>query len=203
LYLLQSKVDFNMENNIKAFLLVLDAADNSTGGGTASCVAGSMAAGLVGMVARLSMGKEGLLPTEHYERIAMGAEALSGRLFDAGRIDSEAFAVVSAAYKMPKETPDQKQARSRAIQKGMEHCARVPLANARMCREVLSLAEELSENYNLNAASDLQCGEYLATAGLKGCTANVRINLPYIKDEAVVRQIENDLAALLSKTDVA
>ncbi len=191
-----------MESNIKAFLLVLDANDNSTGGGTASCVAGSMAAGLVGMVARLSMGKDGLAPAEHYERIALGAEALSDKLFNAGRIDSEAFAVVSAAYKMPKETPDQKRARSQAIQKGMVHCAEVPLANVRLCCEILSLADELSKNYNINAASDLQCGEYLALAGLKGCAANVRINLPYIKDETITRRIEDELAALLSETEV-
>jgi methenyltetrahydrofolate cyclohydrolase len=191
-----------MENNIKAFLLVLDSSDNSTGGGTASCVAGSMAAGLVGMVARLSMGKDGLAPPEHYERIALRAETLSHKLFDAGHVDSEAFAVVSAAYKMPKETADQKQARSLAIQKGMEHCAQVPLDNARLCGEALCLAQELSKNFNVNAASDLQCGEYLATAGLKGCAANVRINLPSIKDEAVVRRIENEMVSLFSEIKV-
>ena len=187
-----------MENNINAFLKVLDASDNSTGGGTASCVAGSMASGLIGMVARLSMGKEGLLPTAHYERIAKRAEALARALFDAGRIDSEAFAVVSTAFKMPTETPEQKQARSLAIQKGMVHCAEVPLANARLCREVAELADKLAEKFNANATSDLQCGQYLAAAGLKGCAANVRINLPSIKDQAVVERIAGELAEVHS-----
>ncbi|MBC2744521.1 MAG: cyclodeaminase/cyclohydrolase family protein [Desulfosarcina sp.] len=191
-----------MENNIKAFLRVLDASDNSTGGGTASCVAGSMAAGLVGMVARLSMGKDGLLPTEHYERIGIRAEELAHELFNAGRIDSEAFAVVSSAFKMPKETPEQKQARSLAIQKGMVHCAEVPLANAWLCSEVVHLADKLAEKFNVNATSDLQCGQYLAAAGLKGCAANVRINLPSIKDKAVVERIEGELAAVISETDI-
>ena len=116
-----------MEKNIKAFLSVLDATDNSTGGGTASCVAGSMAAGLVGMVARLSMDKEGLAPTEFYRQIAEQAEALSAELFDGGRMDSEAFAVVSAAFKMPKGTAEEKQARSQAIQK----------RHAALCRSTL------------------------------------------------------------------
>ena len=187
-----------MEKNIKAFLQVMDATDNSTGGGTASCVAGSMAAGLIGMVARLSMGKDGLAPTVHYERIAKRAEELTQELFDGGRIDSEAFAVVSSAFKMPKETPQQKQARSQAIQEGMAHCAEVPLANARRCREVLDLADQLAEAFNTNTASDLQCGQYLAEAGLKGCATNVRINLPGIKDQAIVERIEGELAAVLS-----
>ena len=191
-----------MENNIKAFLKVLDATDNSTGGGTASSVAGAMAAGLVGMVARLSMGKDDLLPTARYEQIAARAELLSAELFDGGRIDSEAFAVVSAAYKLPKETAEEKQARSRAIQKGMQHCAQVPLANAARCREVIELAKSLAEKFNTNATSDLQCGRYLATAGLKGCTANVRINIPYIKDKTVVAKIERELAEILTGTEL-
>jgi formiminotetrahydrofolate cyclodeaminase len=84
----------------------------------------------------------------------------------------------------------------------MKHCAEVPLANARLCREVLRLADTLAEKFNANAASDLQCGQYLAIAGLKGCAANVRINLPYIKDDVVVKRIEGELAALLSETEV-
>ena len=191
-----------MENNIKAFLKVIDATDNSTGGGTASCVAGSMAAGLVGMVARLSMGKKDLAPTEFYERIAVRAEELAQKLFDGGRIDSEAFAAVSSAYKMPNETDEQKQAKSLALQKGMVHCAEVPLANTRLCREVMSLADRLAEQFNVNATSDLQCGQYLAVAGLQGCIANVRINLPYIKDKTVVERIENELAAIIAETEL-
>ena len=187
-----------MKKNIDAFLKVLDSSDNSTGGGTASCVAGSMAAGLVGMVARLSMGKAGLLSTAHYEGIAMRAEELARALFDGGRIDSEAFAVVSSAFKLPKETLEQKQARILAIQQGMVHCAEVPLANARRCREVDSLAAKLAEKFNVNAASDLQCAQYLAAAGLKGCAANVRINLSSIKDPAVVARIEGELVDVLS-----
>jgi len=192
----------SMEKNITAFLRVIDASDNSTGGGTAACVAGSMAAGLIGMVARLSIGKKGLGPAEHYERIARRAEELALELFDGGRIDAEAFAVVGSAYKMPKQTPQQKQARNLAIQKGMVHCAEVPLVNARLCREVLSLADKLAERFNFNATSDLQCGQYLAVAGLKGCAANVRINLPHLKDKAVLAKIEGELAAILAETEV-
>lgn len=189
-----------MENNIQAFLKVLDASDNSTGGGSASSVAGAMAAGLVGMVARLSMGKDDLGSTEHFERIATQAAEISTKLFDGAHIDSEAFAVVSSAYKMPKATEEEKQARSAAIQDGMVHCGEVPLANAKLCREVLDLAAALSKSFNQNAESDLQCGQYLAQAGLKGCAANVRINIPYIKDQKIAAQLEAELAEILSES---
>ncbi|MCP3951642.1 MAG: cyclodeaminase/cyclohydrolase family protein, partial [Desulfobacterales bacterium] len=97
-----------MDNNIAAFLKVMDVADNSTGGGSASAIAGAMAAGLAGMVARLSMGKKELAPTEHYEKIAARAEALCKALFDGGRKDSDAFAAVSEAFGLPKGTDAEK-----------------------------------------------------------------------------------------------
>ena len=186
-----------MDQNINAFLRVLDATDNSTGGGTASSVAGAMAAGLAAMVARLSMGKKGPALPEHYQAIAAEAEKLSAELFDGGHEDAAAFDRVSSAYKMPKDSVEAKASRSRKIQKAMVHAAEVPLSNAGRCRRVLELCRSLEDSFNTNAASDLECAMYLATAGLKGCTANVRINLPYIKDQDIRQEIESKLEKLL------
>lgn len=182
-----------MNQNVKAFMRVLDANDNSTGGGTASCVAGAMAAGLAAMVARLSMGKKDLAPPEHYEAIAEEAEKLSQALFNGGYEDAAAFDAVSSAYRLPKDTEDAKAARSRAIQAAMVHAAEVPLANAKRCKRVLMLCRTLESSYNQNTASDLECAGYLALAGLKGSAANVRINLPYIKDPEICREFEGEL----------
>lgn len=186
-----------MQKNIHAFLRVLDAKDNSTGGGTASSVAGAMAAGLAAMVARLSMDKEGLAPTQTYQSMASEAETLCTELFNGGQEDAAAFDRVARAYKMPKDTADTKKNRSQAIQTAMQHAAEVPLSNAKRCRRVLELCQRLEENYNTNAASDLECAVLLATAGLKGCAANVRINLPYIKDQKTRREIEEKLESVI------
>jgi formiminotetrahydrofolate cyclodeaminase len=186
-----------MQENINAFLRVLDASDNSTGGGTASSVAGAMAAGLAAMVARLSMGKKDLAPTQQYQTVAQEAEMLSHELFNGGQKDAAAFDRVSTAYKMPKATAEAKTARSQAIQSAMLHAAEVPLSNAGRCKRVLELCSNLKNSFNTNAASDLDCGVYLATAGLKGCAANVRINLPYIKDEITRKDIEERLESII------
>ncbi len=185
-----------MSQNIEAFLRVLDTEDNSTGGGTASSIAGAMAAGLIGMVARLSSGKEGLDTPEHYDRIAQEAERLSRKLFDGGGEDSAAFDRVSAAYKMSKDSPVAKAERSSAIQKAMVNAAEVPLSNAGACRRILELCATLERSYNHNAASDLQCARYLAAAGFRGCAANVRINLPSIKNSDIRKDIEDRLNEL-------
>ena len=186
-----------MQENINAFLRVLDAKDNSTGGGTASSVAGAMAAGLAAMVARLSMNKKDLAPTATYQTIATESEMLSAELFNGGHEDAAAFDHVSMAYKMPKDTADAKIVRTQAIRTAMKHAAEVPLSNAERCKRVLDLCRRLESSFNTNAASDLECGIYLATAGLKGCAANVRINLPYIKDENTRKDIEGRLESIL------
>jgi len=187
-----------LNSNIKSFLKVLDVNDNTTGGGTASSIAGAMAAGMAGMVARLSMGKKDLAPTEHYEAIATRAETLCRELFAGGSKDSEAFAAVNAAFGMPKGSDLEKTARSRAIREGMIRCAEVPLKNAFMCSRVLALCDRLEKGYNTNTASDLECARHLAEAGLKGCVANVRVNLPYLKDKAQVRDLESRLEKVLN-----
>lgn len=186
-----------MQENINAFLRVLDAGDNSTGGGTASSVAGAMAAGLAAMVARLSMDKKDLAPTQTYRTIAAEAEKLSTELFKGGQEDAAAFDFVTTAYKMPKDTAAAKDARTQAIQKAMQHATEVPLSNAARCRRVLELCQRLEESFNTSAASDLECAVLLATAGMKGCAANVRINLPYIKNERVCKDIEDRLESIV------
>ena len=179
-----------MDENVEAFLRLLDPADNSTGGGTASAVAGAMAAALVAMVARLSIGKEGLEAKSFYRELSAEAEALSGELLDGGREDSDAFMAVRSAYRLAKDTDEEKSARREAIQRAVLQAARVPLANMERCWRVLELAMQLQGRSNPNVASDLECALHLARAGLLGCADNVEINLPAIKD----RQAAGELA---------
>ena len=184
------------DENITAFLKVLDPADNSTGGGTASAVAGSMAGALVAMVARLSLGKEGMEPDAFYTELGASAESLSAELFDGGREDSGAFEAVRSAFRLPKGNDEEESVRREAIQAAWVHAARVPLANAEHCRQVLELGMQLRGRSNPNAASDLACALYLARAGLLGCLENVEINLPAIKDQQVAAELAERASVL-------
>lgn len=187
-----------MNKNITAFLKVLDPTDNSTGGGTASAVAGSMAAALVAMVARLSIGRKGLKEASFYKPIISEAECLAVELFTGGRKDFEAFADVMASFKMRKENEEQQTLRRQAIDAAMLHATRVPLNNAEKCRQVLDLKQKLEDHINPNTASDLECAAYLAKAALRGCGANVRINLPQIRNSEICERIEDQLKEVLS-----
>ena len=121
-----------------ALLRVLNPADTSTGGGTASAIAGSMAAALVAMVARLSLPPAGPEPEATYLEIIDRCAELADALIAGGDEDTQAFAAVMAAYRMPKSTDAEKQARSAAIQAALAHATRVPLRNAELCAGVLA-----------------------------------------------------------------
>lgn len=187
------------DDDIAAFLKVMDPADNQTGGGTASAVAGAMAAGQVGMVARLSIGREGMEEESYYRQIDADAQVLTNSLLRGGREDSEAFGAVMRAFTLPKCTDEEKAARSRAIQDGMVGATRVPLENAERCARVAELVGKLRGRSNPNAASDLEVAGRLAMAGLEGCLANVAINVGSIKDEQTAAAMTSRASELRAK----
>jgi methenyltetrahydrofolate cyclohydrolase len=179
-----------------AFWKVLDPADNTTGGGSASAIAGAMAAALVAMVGRLSRSKAGAADPSFYDETCAAAEDLSRALLDGSRDDSQAFEGVRAAFGLPKGTDEEKQARLDAIQAAWLRAARVPLDNAERCAAVLNLAHRLEGRSNPNVASDLACALHLAHAGMLGCIENVKINLPAIRDPQAAGVLSERLQAL-------
>ena len=170
----------------EAFYRVLDPEDNATGGGAASAVSGAMAAALVGMVARLSVGRKNMPERDtYYEEIDRQAQTLAGELLAGSNADAAAFDAIMSAFRLPRETAEAKAARSAAIQAATVRATEVPLANADGCLRVLELAVALKGRSNPNASSDLECAGFLAEAGFRGTMANVEINLDDLKDEAV------------------
>lgn len=181
---------------VRAFLRVLDPEDDATGGGTASAVAAAMSASLAGMVARLSVGREGSEPEAFYRQIEAEAVGMAEALFEGGREDAAAFDAVRAAYRLPRETEEEKATRSAAIQAALVRAARVPLANAERAAAALELAGRLEGRSNPNCVSDLICARELARAALAGCLANVEINLSGIRDGEARAELETRAATL-------
>ena len=191
-----SEGTFAREKNVSAFLRVLDPTDDLTGGGTASAVAGAMAAGLVAMVARLSIGKKGMKEEACYRAIDGEAQTLSVNLFVGGREDSEAFRAVRAAYRQAASGAESGGSRGEQIYKAVIQAARVPLENAEACKRVLDLCARLEGHSNPNAESDLECASHLARAGLLGCLANVEINLGSLENNEQCPKLRERVRAL-------
>jgi len=180
------------------FAKVLGSDAPAPGGGSVAALSGALGAELVCMVCRLSIGKKGL--EEHQTLIAdvlEKTEKVAKSLMLRVDLDTQAFNRVMAAFKLPKETDDEKKARTAAIQEGYKEAVQSPLSIARECVSVLHLAQSATGKSNTNAISDLGVAAMQAYAGLEGAVMNVKINLPSIKDEAFNAKTLSETATLL------
>ena len=174
---------------IRDFTAQLGSAAPAPGGGSTAALSGALGAALVSMVCSLTLGKPKYAEHETLmKEVLAKSDDLAAKLLDAIQKDTNAFDSVMAAFGMPKETDEQKSARSAAIQTAYKAAIASPEATAEYCLLVMRLAELLLGKSNVNAASDLLVGATQAHAGLKGALANVRINLPSVKDAAYVTE---------------
>ncbi|HOA22050.1 MAG TPA: glutamate formimidoyltransferase [Anaerolineaceae bacterium] len=169
----------------------------SPGGGSAAAHAGALAAALVAMVARLTVGKPKYadVEAEAWQVIAR-AEELRKTLTEAIELDARAFDGILQARRLPKADEAQQLTRSAAIYKATLHAARVPLETAGECLAVLRLAARMAEIGNLNAISDAGAGAQLAGAAFRSAALNVRINLSGLENDAEPADILADLVQL-------
>lgn len=166
------------------FLERLASVDPTPGGGSASALAGAMAAALVAMVARLSQGKGG--DDEALARTIHWAERARETLTALVEQDAQAFDGVMQTMRMPRGTELEKRARTEATQQALRAATDVPLQVMRTVRDVLRETPALARSGNLNAVSDVAVAVLLGYAAIHGALHNVRINLASIKDEEYV-----------------
>jgi len=179
------------------FLDALAEGKPTPGGGSAAAYSGAAGAALVAMVARLTTGKKKYAAVEaRMMNILDRAEQLREELTEAVVRDADAFNSIMAAYRMPKDAPDQESARTEAIQKATKIAASVPLEVAGMAMEVLELAAVVVAEGNLNAISDGATGAAMAKAAITGAGYNVRINTASLKDDGVIKSLLTEMEEL-------
>lgn len=172
---------------VKGFLDTTAGKDPVPGGGSISALCGSIAAALTEMVAGLTIGKKKYAEVEEQMKqlVERVQEIRQQLILDVDR-DSEAYNVVFAAFQMPKDTDEQKAARSAQIQEATKIAANVPMEVARRVYSLLSDIEEVVSNGNQNAVTDGCVAMMSARNAIIGALFNVRINLTSIKDEQFV-----------------
>jgi glutamate formiminotransferase/formiminotetrahydrofolate cyclodeaminase len=179
------------------FLDDLAAGTPTPGGGSAAAYAGAMGAALVGMVARLTIGKSKYENIEtQMQSILDEAEVLREILTAAIDADSAAFNAVMDAYRLPKDDDAQKSTRAAAIQKATLEATQVPFETARKSLRVMQLAIQVASLGNTNAITDAGTGATLAQAALKSASYNVRINTLGLEDKKLTQNLLNQLVEL-------
>jgi len=189
---------------VDEFLAMLAGDTDVPGGGSAAALAGSLGAALAGMVARLTVGRPRYAAVEdEMANWRDQADALWARLAALVDADAEAYRQVSAAYRLPKDTDEQKARRSAAIRTALEGALLPPLQTAAACVDVLEMLPALIAQGNRNAVTDATVGALLAHAGLQAAVRNVLANIEALGDKGVAHDARARTVELLSAGQAA
>ena len=187
-----------VELDVLKFLDVVDSNSPAPGGGSVSALASSLGTSLARMVAHLSFGKKKYeaLPDDVKAKFVANFDELlkiKNELNDLIDRDSEAYNTVMAAYKLPKETDEEKAARNTEIQKSLKYAIQTPYDIVVLSGKAISLLGEILANGNQNAITDIGVGTMLLMVGLEGGILNVKVNLSSIKDAEYVEKITKEI----------
>ncbi|HZY94202.1 MAG TPA: glutamate formimidoyltransferase [Candidatus Bathyarchaeia archaeon] len=169
-----------IEDSLQSFSDRVASKRATPGGGSVSAYMGTLAAGLISMVARITLSrKDQPIPAERLNQIVSSSEDLRGRLLRLVVEDSEAFDKVMKAYKLSKEQPE---IRAKAIQESIMRAAEVPLSTMENSVRVLHLAEQIAEYGAVNTLSDVTTATAAARSAVEGAASNVVINLSTLEN---------------------
>lgn len=189
------------ELTIKDFISKVISNDPVPGGGSVSALNGALAGALAAMVANLTVGRKKYAEVNDImEELSARFEKMSQRLIEDVDRDSDAYNRVFAAFKLPKETEEEKKARSEAIQRETKYAAQVPMEVARAVYEVLPMIDTVAQKGNSNAVTDACVSMMCARTAILGALLNVRINLTSIKDEAFVNAMREEADTIEAHT---
>src|SRR5213593_4476854 len=173
-----------MKMNLREFCNETLSDSPAPGGGSVAALMGALGASLGGMVANLSAGKRGWDDKiKYFSDWAVKAQQLKDELLALVDEDTAAFNKVMDAFGLPKESAEEKSARSVAVEQATKYAAEIPLKVMEMASRSYELLSEMAEKGNPASISDVGVGALATRACIGGAALNVRINLAGLKDE--------------------
>jgi formiminotetrahydrofolate cyclodeaminase len=188
----------NLPDSIGSFAELVAAGTPTPGGGSVAAYCGVLAASLGQMMCNITIGKPKYAAAEsRLSEITDQLERLSGRLRELIADDAASFDAVLAAYRLPKETDDEKAKRAEQVQIAMQRAVDVPFETARRSFDVLKLLSELAEIGTPSALSDVAVGAQLAKVAIRGASYNVNVNLNSLSDPELAEKTRLEMDSIV------
>ncbi len=192
------------DNSLQNYLDTLASKSATPGGGSAAALMGAQAAALTSMVCNLTIGKPKYAEVEtEMQALLEKSEALREELTGMIKADVDVFDRLMTTYGLPKETDDEKLARSTQIQLVLKDATDVPLACAKACAEVIVLSRVAAEKGSSAVISDAGVAVMSGYAALKSAALNVYINAASLKDREFADAKLAELNAILDGAEIA
>ena len=173
------------------------------GGGSVSAYMGALGSALGTMVANLSAHKPGWDDRwEFFAEYAEKGHAVMDELLALVDEDTAAFNAIMEVFAMPKSTPEEKAARSAALQKATLNAAEIPLKTMRCAFKAFEVLDAMAEHGNPNSISDVGVGVLAVRAAMLGAMLNVKINSAGLKDREAADRLIAEADELASRANV-
>ena len=188
------------DQTIEAFMQELSSKAPVPGGGGASALVGALSASLTHMVGALTVGKPKYAAVEsEMHQLLNDAEALVNRFLTLMDEDAAAFEPLAQAYRLPKETEEEKANKAALMEVALKSAVQPPLEIMETCAKALPLIALCAEKGSVVAVSDAGVAASLCRAALEGASLNVFINTQGMQDKAYAESLNTRAKELLVK----
>lgn len=189
-----------IQQRCEVFLADLASNSPAPGGGGAAALVGAVGVALGNMVGSLTIGKKKYADVEpQIQSLNARAEALRRHLEQLVQADADAFTPLAAAYRLPKDTPEQAAHKAEVLAQALDGACAVPLEIMSACCEGITLAQEYAEKGSVLAVSDAGCAALFCKAALQAAALNVSINTQLMADKAHAAALNAKADAMLAE----
>ena len=160
------------------------------GGGSISAYVGALGISLATMVANLSSHKKGWDDRwKEFSDWAEKGEQYKSELIKLVDADTAAFNKIMQAFALPKATPEEKAARTDAIQAATKYAIEIPFKVMQTVYNSMEVIKAMVINGNPNSVTDAGVGALCARSAVMGAFMDVRINATGYNDKDFVTEI--------------
>ena len=191
-------IEYMLSNNEKKLIdfKLDDFADETAGesmapgGGSISAYVGALGVSLGTMVANLSAHKAGWDDKwEFFSKWAEKGQIYKNRLLFLVDEDTNAFNKIIDGFRMPKDSDEEKLARTQAIEEATKYATEIPFQVMETAFNSMEVMQAMITDGLQNSLSDAAVGVLCAKTAVLGAYFNVKINAKDIKDRDFAEQI--------------
>ena len=190
----------NTTKTLQEYFNELSSNAPTPGGGNVAALCGVLSSSLGIMVCNLTIGKKKYAEVEQ-EMISLKEklENKQKRFIELGQIDNASFDKVMEAFKLPKETEQEKDARSKAIESATIGATTAPMDVIQTSKALLPILEIIIDKGNKNSLSDAGVAAALVRTAAHGAYLNVLINCSSLNNQTIANELKKTADILIEE----